>query len=120
MKRQYSLLENSHSFLREAANRGVSALEDPAHWPFAILSLVQAVELSLKEILRQKHPILIFQNIDAPEKTVSIEKAMLRLANPKIGGIKFPESEKSKLRAAIKWRNFWLRRRGVFRLPRML
>ena len=63
-KLKFSLLENSHSFIAEAAQKAVEATNEPHNWKFAILNLVQAIELSLKEMLRREHPILIYKNID--------------------------------------------------------
>jgi HEPN domain-containing protein len=55
-----SLLENSHAFIREAVTYAVSAKDNARKWQFAVLNLVQALELSLKALLFNIHPILIF------------------------------------------------------------
>jgi rubrerythrin len=100
-----SLLDNSHSFLKEAVKKAVAARKDVSQWKFAILNLVQAVELSLKELLRRKHPVLIYENIDTPRNTVSISQALARIENDKILGIIIPENEKKKIAEAVKLRN---------------
>ena len=100
-----SLMENSHSFMAEAAKKAVAARDDVGQWPFAILSLVQAVELSLKELLRRQHPVFIFENIDAPRNTVSITQALTRMDNPSIMNITIPEDEKKKIATAVNLRN---------------
>jgi len=100
-----SLLENSHSFMGEAVRKAVAAREDVSQWPFAILNLVQAVELSLKELLRREHPVLIYVNIDNPRNTVSITQALARVENAKILGIAIPDEEKRKITKAVDLRN---------------
>lgn len=89
----------------EAVKNAVAAREDLSQWPFAILHLVQGIELSLKELLRREHPILIYENIDNPRNTVSITQALARIENDKILGIKIPDDEKLKISRAVNLRN---------------
>lgn len=98
-------LENSHRFLREAANKAQQAKEQPEEWVFATASLVQSVELALKAALFKIHPILIFENIDNPKRTVSIGVAANRLSNDRIGNIDFTSKDKKRLKRAIIVRN---------------
>lgn len=100
-----SLIDNSYSFLREAVKQAIAARDDVSQWPFSILNLVQAVELSLKELLRRQHPVLIYENIDDPSNTVSIKKALSRIDNKYILDITIPENEKNKIKKAIDLRN---------------
>ena len=100
-----SLVENSHSFMAEAVRKAIVARDDVSQWPFAILNLVQAAELSLKELLRRQHPVLIYEHIDTPRNTVSITQALARIENPEILGITIPEDEKRKIGTAVKLRN---------------
>ncbi|OQX06335.1 MAG: hypothetical protein BWK76_26375 [Desulfobulbaceae bacterium A2] len=100
-----TLLENSHSFVREAARNAIAASNDVSRWPFAILNLVQATELSLKEMLRRQHPVLIYDDVDTPRNTVSIMQALARIENPAIAGITIPGEEKRKLKSAVDLRN---------------
>lgn len=76
-----SLRQNAYHFLNESmrnAERGRE--EDAFQWTFAIANSVQAIELLLKERLRQEHPLLVFTNIDRPRRhTVSLETALERL-----------------------------------------
>lgn len=74
-----SLWENAISFLVEALTRAVAADKDSCHWKFAIFSLIQAIELTIKERLRREHSLLVFADIDNPRTTVSLEKALARL-----------------------------------------
>jgi hypothetical protein len=99
------LLENSQSFLVEAVDKAIGAEDEVRHWQFAILNLVQSLELSLKLILKNIHPLFIYENIDNPKNTVSVTKAIERLSNPNIGNIFFIESEKKGMNSAIKLRN---------------
>ena len=98
-------LENSHRFLREAATKAKQAKEQPEEWVFAMAALVQSVELALKAALFKIHPILIFENIDNPKRTVSIGIAANRLSNSRIGDIDFTPKDESRLKKAIKLRN---------------
>lgn len=100
-----SLLQNSHSFLTEAAEKAIVARKEISQWPFAILNAVQAMELSLKELLRRQHPVLIYEDADKPRHTVSITKALVRLENPMIANIALPVDEKRKIQTAIDLRN---------------
>ncbi|WP_232428192.1 hypothetical protein [Photobacterium marinum] len=99
------LLENSQSFLVEAVDKAIGAEDEVRHWQFAILNLVQSLELSLKLILKNIHPLFIYENIDNPKNTVSVTKAIERLSNPKIGNISFTKNEKNGMTSAIKLRN---------------
>lgn len=100
-----SLVANSHSFLAESVRNAIAAREDVSQWPFAVLNLVQAAELSLKELLQRHHPVLIYENIDNPKHTVSITRALARIVNPKILGITIPKDEESKINQAVELRN---------------
>jgi len=100
-----SLLENSHAFIREAVAYAVSAKDNARKWQFAVLNLVQALELSLKALLFNIHPILIFDNIDNPKNTVGPIQALDRLKNSSIGNISFSEAERQKIQKAIDLRN---------------
>lgn len=98
-------LENSHRFLREASTKAKHAKEQPEEWMFAMAALVQSVELALKAALFEIHPILIFENIDNPKKTVSIGAAAKRLADKRIGDFNFTTRDKRRLDKAIQIRN---------------
>lgn len=99
------LIENSHSFFVEAVYKAIGAEGDVRHWQFAILNLVQSLELTLKAMLKDIHPVLIYENIDNPKHTVSITKARDRLADKKIGNIVFSNQEIKGMDSAIKLRN---------------
>lgn len=98
-----NLLENAQDFAKEAILKAIAAETTPQEWKFAILHLVQAIELSLKELLRQQHPLLIFKNVDHPEHTVTIEQALLRLKQA--ASFDLPEDERSVLKTASRLRN---------------
>jgi len=56
-----TLQDNAISFAEESLSNAIVAKESPQRWKFAILSLVQAIELSLKEVLKREHPFGVFQ-----------------------------------------------------------
>jgi hypothetical protein len=98
-----SLIENSQCFFDEAVRRAVRAETSAWEWKFAILNMVQAVELSLKELLRRQHPLLIYSNIDSPQHTVTLEKALTRLRST--SSFELSKAEHSALKTAIEHRN---------------
>lgn len=98
-----TLLENAENFLEYSLSEAVVAEENPAIWKYAILHLVQSIELSLKELLRKQHPILIFKNVDNPKDTVSLEFAVSRLKN--IANIKFDIADLESISLASNYRN---------------
>ncbi|MGO9146804.1 MAG: hypothetical protein ACLQDF_10580 [Desulfomonilia bacterium] len=100
-----SLIENSQAFLKEAVEKVLAARADLRQWQFAITALVQSLELSLKELLRRIHPVLIYENIDAPKNTIRPSVAIERLENPKIGNMTFTASEKVRIQRAVELRN---------------
>lgn len=78
---KFSLLENSNSFLKESINNVKDARTDKIKWKFSILHLVQSLELLLKEVLRRKNTLLLYENIDTQEHTITISKALERITN---------------------------------------
>lgn len=100
-----TLLENSHAFLREAVSKALAATEDVHQWQFAILNIVQSLELSLKAALKAIHPVLVYENIDNPRHTVGPMVALQRLGNPRIGGFVVSETDRNRIQRAIKVRN---------------
>lgn len=100
---QMNLIENSNSFLIEAIKKMIDSRNNINNWKYAILMLVQAIELSLKEKLRNEHPIIIYTNIDKPKHTVSIEVARNRIKN--ICKVDFTSQENKAINNAINWRN---------------
>ncbi len=91
--------------MAEAASKALAARHNVQQWQFALLNLVQAVELSLKELLRREHHLLIFDNIDSPKNTISIKQALCRIENANILGLIIPEEEKRKIKHAVDIRN---------------
>lgn len=101
------LLQNSLSFFREAVACVQRDDEDGAHWKFAVVNLVQAMELALKAALERIHPVFILDNIDLPDsdKTFSVSKALKRLQSEHIGNCTISKKEERPFHAAIKLRN---------------
>ncbi len=98
-----SLYENAISFAEDALSNAIIAEDTPKRWKFAIFGLVQAIELSLKELLRRQHPSLIFKDVDKPKNTVTIEQAESRLSS--IAGVQLTANEKAALKTAVDIRN---------------
>lgn len=100
-----SIVENAHAFLNESVEKALQAGDDVRHWQFAILHLVQSLELSLKSLLKEINEILVYENIESPKNTVSVTKAIQRLEQPMIKGLRFGDGEKNKILKAIDLRN---------------
>jgi hypothetical protein len=98
-----NLVDNARSFIEEALNKAIQAEDAPHQWKFAIIHLVQGIELSLKELLRIEHPILIYRNIDNPRETVSQKEAIKRLV--RLRSFELSEDENNALTMAITLRN---------------
>ncbi len=103
MELKLSLWENSTTFLEEAISKAVLAEGSPIAWKFAVLALVQALELAVKERLRREHRILVFANVDSPKKTVSFDLGVARLQ--KIAGIYLEPQDLAALDRAKDWRD---------------
>ena len=97
-----SLLENAYSFLNESLRHYRKAVRNIHEWPFALLHITQALELLLKQVLSQIHPILIYEDVDRPRRTVSLEQALSRLDSI---GMPLEEKEKLNIRKAADFRN---------------
>lgn len=100
-----SIVENAHAFLNESIEKALQASDDVRHWQFAILHLVQSLELSLKSLLKEISEVLVYENIENPKNTVSVTKAIQRLEQPMIKGLIFGEGERKKILKAIELRN---------------
>lgn len=97
VKLKLNLFENSHDYIissldlyKEADEHGThdeqrSNFNKKVKWKLAFVTLVQAVELLLKEILRRINCNLIYENIDVEHlnesKTVSFNQAIIRINN---------------------------------------
>jgi hypothetical protein len=103
MELKLSLWENSKTFLEEAISKAVLAETSPVAWKFAILTLVQAIELAMKARLEREHAILVYANVDKPRNTVSFDVGVARLRE--IAKLNFSEAELQDLRRAKAWRD---------------
>ena len=99
------LRKNSHSFLREAVRNAIEAESNEERWPFAILHIVQALELTLKAILAKQHPLFVYEDIDKPAKTISLTLAMERLSRPDFGVDTLSAGERHRISKAVELRN---------------
>lgn len=98
-----SLEDNAYSFLNQSLRHYRKSSRNVQEWPFALLHLVQSLELLLKRTLEVVNPILVYKDIDQPnpeKQTVTLEQALVRLEN-----LGIPIEEKERLiikRAALK------------------
>lgn len=95
---EFKLLDNAQDFVEEALRKALLTERNPQTWKYAILHLSQAIELSLKELLRRQHPVLVYRNVDKPLKTVSTMEAIQRLRQ--IGSLELSRDEIDSLK---KW-----------------
>lgn len=100
---KFTLRENAVDFIEDALSNAVFAEEAPRRWKFAVLSVVQAIELSLKQMLSEVHPFFVYANIDNPDKTVTLDKAVSRLKQ--IAEFKLSNEEAQALKLAKETRN---------------
>lgn len=98
-----SLIENSYSFINEAIVNSRRSKRNHKYLSFSILHLIQGLELMLKHVLREEHPILIYENIDKPTNTVSLSQCLQRLKN--IANVNIDEKEDKIINRAISQRN---------------
>jgi hypothetical protein len=98
-----SLLKNSHSFFSEGLHNSIEAEMHPMQLKFAIFNMCQAIELSLKERLRREHPILIFDDVDKKNRTVSAQHAIRRLQ--KICNVPISKKDIETVDILTGWRN---------------
>jgi hypothetical protein len=97
------LRENAYDFLNESLRAAQDAESRPLAWKFAILHVVQAIELLLKARLQAEHPVLIYENIDRRGNTVSLGQAVDRITA--VARIELTEREQKAVRTAQKWRD---------------
>lgn len=97
MKFELSLLQNSHDYINNsfdlykiADEYGThdeqrAVFENKVKWKLAFVTMVQAFELLLKEVLYRIHPKLIYENIDTEniteKNTISFRHALIRIKN---------------------------------------
>src|SRR5260370_6481866 len=97
-----SLIQNAYAFLNQSLRHYRKTSRNIQEWPFAILHVTHSLELMLKQVLKNVHPILIYEDIDRAKHTVSLEQALFRMENL---GIAVDEKEKINIRKAVDYRN---------------
>lgn len=112
-----SLEENAKSFLVEALSEAVKAERDKQRWKFAILFLIQAIELTLKERLRHDHWSLIYSNLDKLKCTVTLNQALSRLE--KISKLEIERKDIDTIHTALEWRNLVVHYEFEFSIERL-
>lgn len=100
---QLSMKENAYDSLNEALLKSEEASEsNPQPWKYALLHIVHALELTLKQRLYDEHPLLLWAKLQPNTHTVTLEESITRLKN---AGVYFDPDDENRLREAIKWRN---------------
>jgi hypothetical protein len=103
---EMDLLDNAYDFMNESLRAARSAEQRARAWKFAIVHIVQAIELLLKERLRLGHPVLIYENVDKQKNTVSLGLAMTRITDAL--GIQLTEKEVTSIEKARRWRDLMI------------
>ena len=98
-----ALIENASIFINEAIRNARRAKAESRYWSFAILHLIQGLELLMKHALQMQHPIFIFEDIDKPKSTVSLTLCLERLKS--IANVEIDEKEERAIKRASAQRN---------------
>ncbi len=102
-KIKLNLYDNAICFANEAVSCATRANENKQKWKFAIINIVQTIELSFKELLFREHFTLIYYDIINRDNTVSLSDSIKRIES--ILNIKFSDKEKLNISRAQKLRN---------------
>jgi hypothetical protein len=97
------LRENAYDFLNESLRAAREAEVRQHAWKFAVLHVVQAIELLLKARLQAEHPVLIYENVDRRGNTVSLQQAVERITSA--ARVQLTPREQRAVRRAQKWRD---------------
>lgn len=102
---EMELVENAYDFVNESLRAARQAERRARAWKFAIVHIVQAIELLLKERLRREHPILIYENVDRKKNTVSLAQAVERITGL---GVELTAKELQAVEKARRWRGLMI------------
>ncbi len=103
---EMDLRENAYDFVNESLRAAQRADAVARAWKFAIVHIVQAIELLLKERLRQEHAVLVWENVDKQKHTVSLTLAVSRITGAL--GIQLSSRELSAIEKARRWRDLMI------------
>ena len=103
IEKQVTLKENAYLFLNESLVNVRNSKKNQRYWIFAIIHIVQSLELFCKYILFTQNPAFIYDDIDKCKNTVTFEKAIDRIK--KFANVEIDDKEESKLIRAYKLRN---------------
>ena len=98
-----TLLDNASAFINEAIRNARRAKAESRYWSFAILHLIQGLELLMKHVLQMQHPIFIYEDIDNPKNTASLTLCLERLKS--IANMEIDEKEERAIKRASVQRN---------------
>lgn len=102
MKLRMSLLENAYDSINESLRKTIEAEADLKAWKFALLLMVQSIELLMKERLFRGHPLLVYEDVDRRTRTVSLARALTRINSL---GVALTPNEVANVEKAIRLRN---------------
>lgn len=97
------LRENAYDFLNESLRGAVEAERRSHAWKFAVLHVVQALELLLKARLQVEHWSLVYESVDRRDRTVTLAQAVERIRG--VARIQLTPREERAIRRAQKWRD---------------
>jgi hypothetical protein len=103
---EMGLLDNAYDFVNESLRAAVRADRHARAWKFAVVHIVQAIELLLKERLRREHAVLVWENVDRQKNTVSLSLAVSRITGPL--GIDLTARELGAIEKARRWRDLMI------------
>jgi hypothetical protein len=105
-KLEMDLRDNAYDFVNESLRAAQRAEQFARAWKFAIVHIVQAIELVLKERLRQEHPVLVWENVDRQKHTVSLTLAVSRITGAL--SIQLTAREMDAINKARRWRDLMI------------
>lgn len=103
MQQSINLRENAISFINESIHNARRSKRQPRYWSFAILHLIQGLELLMKHVLEQEHPLFIYEDIDNPKNTIGLGLCLERLKS--IAKAEIDEKEERAVKRASTLRN---------------
>lgn len=122
-KLKLNLLENSYDYLTASLEYVIRARKDKSQvaWKFALLNLVFAIELLLKEKLRRENPLLIYADLEKfrqiTRETKTVSWSVLIERNKFVLGQKFIDLDSGRLQLAQRLRNQMLHYDVVLEFP---
>ncbi|MBR1403067.1 MAG: hypothetical protein IJ558_02705 [Treponema sp.] len=103
IEKKITLQENAYLFLNESLTNVKYSKKNQRYWIFAIIHIVQSLELFCKYILYKQNLVFIYDDIDKCKNTVTFEQAIDRIK--KFANVEIDDKEEVNLIRAYKLRN---------------